>query len=107
MPEPSRHHSVTEVNSDCQEEVAMAKKETVVSFNLYVVLGFLVLIFSVVIGFLFNANAARDDMDRQTRERLIVLEGKFETINAGITDIKTAMREVTVALQNHERSSRK
>lgn len=102
-----KHHSFTEVDSAYDEVIDKSGRETVVRLSLYAVLGFLVLIFSVVIGFLFSANAQRDGNDRMIRDRVIVLESKFDTINNGIVDLKASMNSVAAALQEHERQTRK
>ena len=107
MTQANRHHSVTEIESDCAEVVDKNGRETVVRLSLYAVLGFLVLVFSISYGFLFNANIQRDKDDRLLRERVIVLESKFDVISSGIIDLKSSMNEATSAIRALERSKGK
>ena len=102
-----KHHSVTEVDSDCSEVVDIAGRETVVRLNFYVVMGFFAIIFAIVIGYLFSVNAARDNSDRLIRDRVIVLEGKFDVIAGGIGDIKSSMKDLSISFRDHEQRTAK
>jgi hypothetical protein len=101
MVEQRKHHSETVVDSECDDIVDKNGRETVVRLSLFVVLGFLTMCFVVVIGYIFVTNAARDAEARSIRDRVIVIEGKFDTITAGITDLKTTMKETTDVVRQH------
>jgi hypothetical protein len=102
-----KHHSVTEIDSECDEVIDKGGRETVVRLSLYAVLMFLVLIFATVMGFFYNNLNANELADRIVREKVIILEGKFDTINIGISELKSSMKDVTTALKEHEQKGKR
>ncbi len=84
---------------------------TKVRFDLWAVLGFLVLLVGVCVGYLFNAQATNRE-ERQVAiqivsDRVTRLEANYSFIIEGITDLKRGQKELEVAIVLHEKSSRK
>jgi hypothetical protein len=74
-------------------------ENTRVRFDLWAVLGFLVFLFSICFGYLFNAQAVSKDerikSDQAQVERIVRLETQYESIIAGQGRIEKKLDDYT------------
>ena len=79
-------------------------ENTRVRFDLWAVLGFLVLLFSLCFGYLFNAQAVSKDerikSDQAQVERLVRLETQYGSIIAGQDRIEVKLDNYNRELKN-------
>lgn len=77
--------------------------KTLVRFDLWVVLAFLVLLSGIGMGYLFNAQAesreSRQRADQVLSERVTKVEAQIGYITEGITELKQGQLEVVKALR--------
>lgn len=82
--------------------------KTVVRFDLWAVLGFLVLLVGIGMGYLFNAQAGnKAEMQQQVQgisDRVMKLEAKLDYLVDGIAELKAGQKELVVTLQKYNRA---
>ena len=80
---------------------------TKVRFDLWAVLGFLVLLAAICIGYLFNAQAMDRERNQAVCDRVTLLEANYGHIIAGIAKIERGQEKLAEALYQHEQSTRR
>ncbi len=80
-------------------------ENTKVKFDLWTVLGFLVLLVALCLAYLFTAQGTIQDKAQVVSERVTKLEANYGHIIDGIGELKMAQSKVVDALNAHEKST--
>jgi len=80
-------------------------EETTIKFKLWAVLGFLIVLVGIGLGYLFIAQTSAAVERTDIKERVIRMEVNYQYVVQGISDLKQAQKEMIEVLRKQQRTT--
>jgi len=80
-------------------------EETTIKFKLWAVLGFLIVLVGIGLGYLFIAQTSAAVERTDIKERVIRMEVNYQYVVQGISDLKQAQKEMIEVLRKQQRTA--